>query len=163
MQSTPPMVTWTSSILPVSRNRPKIVMRVPPALGPLEGFTSSGIGSWWRGWRSEDTAWIHQTQYSSFPCAHTSSNPEANTRSHTQEQHTDIVLCHIHTHVSSNPPWSTPALLSETFSHTHTALIQAPHLPQFAEQTVRRSTPLWGSFSGARDMKSQLNSYAVAC
>lgn len=62
---------------------------------------------------------------------------------------TDTVLCLTHTHISFHP-----------LRHT---LIQAPHLPQFAEQTVRRSTPLWGSFSGARDMKSQLNGNAVAC
>lgn len=47
VHSTPPMVTWTSSLLPVSRNRPEIVMRVPPALGPRAGVTVSGIGSWW--------------------------------------------------------------------------------------------------------------------
>lgn len=60
MQPTPPMMTWTSSLLPVSRKRPEIVMRVPPAFGPLDGFTASGIGSWWEKLRgSRKTAWMH--------------------------------------------------------------------------------------------------------
>lgn len=60
VQLTPPTVTWTSSLLPVSRKRPEIVMRVPPAFGPLDGVTASGIGSWWEKLRgSRKTAWIH--------------------------------------------------------------------------------------------------------
>lgn len=106
--------------------------------------------------------------YSSFPYkdfhAHTSSNPEENTHTLMQEQHTQIQCYVTHTHTFPLTLLDPPPPLTETFTHAHTrTLIQAPHLPQFAEQTVRRSTPLWGSFSRARDMKSQLNSYAVAC
>lgn len=147
------MVTWTSFLLPVSRNGPEIEMSVPPALGPLAGVTVWGIGFWWGS---------HKTQHQYiliFPLQRFT-----NTRSqiHTCKHAAQCYGVHKHTHGSSHPPWS-PSL-SEPFTHIsiHT-LIQPPPLPQFAEQTVRRSTPLWGSFSGAGDMKSQLNSYAVAC
>ena len=47
--STVPTVMWTSAWLPVSRAMPLMVMRVPPALGPLLGLNSWGIGSWGTG------------------------------------------------------------------------------------------------------------------
>lgn len=152
VQSTVPIVTWTSSLLPVSKNCPEIVIRVPPALGPLEGVTVWGIGSWWESWRGGGCCKIQHEYILVFPPArilhaHSSSNTEAST--HRNNTHRYSVMSYTHTHISFHPLWHT--------------LIQAPHLPQFAEQTVRRSTPLWGSFSGARDMKSQLNGNAVAC
>lgn len=81
-----------------------------------------------------------------------------------------------HEYRSSNPTWSltqccvihtsplSPLVLIFSIRniHTHT-LRQAPHLPQFAEQTVRRSTPQWGSFSGAGDMKSPFNTITGYC
>lgn len=107
-----------------------------------------------------NTTWTHIHLY---PCrdeqVHAASSLQAHT--HTQGQHTQIQCYVMDVHTSSLPPWCTPTHSIGNIQ-TH-KLLQAPHLPQFAEQTVRRSTPLWGSFSGARDMKSQLNSYAVAC
>lgn len=167
VHSTTPMVTWTSSLLPVSRNCPEIVMRVPPALGPLEGFTISGIGSWWErrgGGQKIQHEYILIFPLQRFPCTHKLQPRGKHSHTHARTTHTDTVLCHTHTHTFPLTLLDPPPPLTETFTHAHTrTLIQAPHLPQFAEQTVRRSTPLWGSFSRARDMKSQLNSYAVAC
>ena len=57
--STVPTVMWTSAWLPVSRARPLMVMRVPPALGPLLGLTSWGIGSWGVGRRGTRLAHTH--------------------------------------------------------------------------------------------------------
>ncbi len=167
---TAPMVTWTSSLLPVSRNRPEIVTRVPPALGPLEGSTTSGIGSWWGrrgGGHKIQHEYILIFPLQGFTCTHKLQPTRKHLRTHTRKNNTqiDTELRHIHTHFLS-PSLIRPPSNRNIHTHTHTCThtqIQAPHLPQFAEQTVRRSTPLWGSFSGARDMKSQLNSYAVAC
>lgn len=115
-----------------------------------------------RGRRSQDTAWIHTHLSSVRNYKHTQANTPSHTGTNKTQRYSAMSYAHTFPFTLLDLPLSIRNIHLHTRTHTHT-LIQAPHLPQFAEQTVRRSTPLWGSFSRARDMKSQLNSYAAAC
>lgn len=111
---TPPTVTSTSSLLPVSRNLPFIVIRVPPALGPLLGSTVSGIGFWWRGHKIQhecihlfSTARIHKpTQVSTHATTHTRTHlTTQRCRTHSQALSPPLIsltIKNIHTHAQTH-------------------------------------------------------------
>ena len=115
VHSTPPIVTWTSPLLPVSRNSPEIVMRVPPALGPLDGFTASGLGFWRE--RGRKVARYIMNTCSCFALqGFTYTRKLQPTGTHVQIQ-CYVINTHTHTHISAHPPWA--LALFQKHSHTH--------------------------------------------
>lgn len=111
VQFTPPMVTWTSFWLPVSRNVPKIVMRVPPALGPLTGFTASGIGFWW-GRRS------HKIQHEYILISPLQGFTNTCKFQHTCKHSVHSAMSYTHTHTIP----LTPLDLAVYQNHSHTVI-----------------------------------------